>query len=161
MVPVMGLMTFALSNQRHTWMPCHFMSFKTVFQSFYDNGWMAKKLCAMKWCIGQAVIEPWTLWSTFGSTILSVTRSLRQLQVPPLCRSAVRDIAALPTAVFVCLKFSYLAHWLLVMSRWQRRFSDYWYNFRVKGQGQVYLKPVLQLVTRTSFIFSTLIAYGV
>ena len=31
MVPVMGLMTFALSNQRHAWLPCHFMSFKTVF----------------------------------------------------------------------------------------------------------------------------------
>ena len=28
MVPVMGLMTFALSNQRHAWLPCHFMSFK-------------------------------------------------------------------------------------------------------------------------------------
>ena len=30
MVPVMGLMTFSLSNQRHAWLPCHFMSFKTV-----------------------------------------------------------------------------------------------------------------------------------
>ena len=48
MVPVMGLMTFALSNQGHAWLPCHFMSFKTVFWSCYDNGWMAKKLSAMR-----------------------------------------------------------------------------------------------------------------
>ena len=55
---------------------------------------MAKKRSAMRWFIGQAVIDPWT----FGSTNRSVMRSLRQLQVQPLCRSAARDIAALPTA---------------------------------------------------------------
>ena len=48
MVPVIGLMTFAFSNQRHAKLPCHFMSFKTVFKSCYDNGWMAKKLSAMR-----------------------------------------------------------------------------------------------------------------
>ena len=153
MVPVMGLMTFALSNQRHAWLPCHFMSFKTVFSH-------AKTLSAMRWCIGQAVIELWMLWSTFGSINRSVTRSLRQLQVQPLCRSAVRDIAALPTAflsfAWRCL---YLAHWLLMMSRWQWRFSDYWYKFGVKGRGQVYLKPVLQLVTRSSIIFDGRCSY--
>ena len=31
MLPVMGLMTFALSNKRHARLTCHFMSFKTVF----------------------------------------------------------------------------------------------------------------------------------
>ena len=47
-VLVMGLMPFALSNQRHAWLPCHFMSFKTVFSPCYDNEWMAKKLSAMR-----------------------------------------------------------------------------------------------------------------
>ena len=112
---------------------------------------MAKKLSTMRWWIGQAVIEPWTLWSTFGSTNRSVTWSTT---TGPTTRSAVRDIAALPTA-FLSFgwRCSYLADWLLMMSRCQRRCSDYWYNFGVKGQGQVYLKPVLQLVTWTTFIF--------
>ena len=95
----------------------------------YFSHAMAKKLSAMRWCIGQAVIAPWTLWFTFGSTNRSVTRSLRQLLVLPLCRSAVMDIAALPTAFLsFAWRCSYLAHWLLMMSRWQRRFSDYWYD---------------------------------
>ena len=114
----------------------------------------------MRWCIGQAVVEPWTLWSTFGSTNRSVLRSLRQLQVQPLCRSAVRDIAPLPTAFLsFAWRCSYLAHWLLMMSRWQQRFSDYWYNFGIKGQGQVYLTPVLLIVTQTSFIFDGKCSY--
>ena len=107
----------------------------------------------MRWCAGQAVIEPWTLWFTFWSTKRSVMLSLRQLQALPLCRSAVRDIAALSTAFLsFAWRCSYLTHWLLMMSRWQRRFSDCWFSFGVKGQDQVYLKPVLQLVSRTSFI---------
>ena len=53
---------------------------------------MAKKLSAMRWCIGQAVIESWTLWSTLGSTNRSVTRSLRQLQVQPLEGFQITDI---------------------------------------------------------------------
>ena len=41
MVPVMGLMTFALSNQRHAWLPCHFMSFKQYFShAMIMDGWL-------------------------------------------------------------------------------------------------------------------------
>ena len=67
------------------------------------------------------------------------------------------------------LDYLYLAHWLLMVFSWPRKVLYYWYDLGVKGQCQVYLKLVLQLVTRTplscfwwkGFIFSTLIAYGV
>ena len=147
---VQGLMTFALSNQRHAWLPCHFMSFKTVFKSCYDNGWKAKKLSAIRWCIDQAVIEPWTLQTTFGSTNRSVTRSLQQLQVQPLCRSAVSAFLGF------AWKCPYYAHWLLMMSRWQWRLLIY---FQSQRSSQVYLKPVLQLVTQTSFTFDGRCSY--
>ena len=138
-----GANNFCSKQPKHAWLPCHFISFKQYFSHA-----MIMDLSAMRWCICQAVIEPWTLWSTFGRTNRSVTRSLRQLQT------------ALPTAFLsFAWRNSYLANRLLMMSRWQRRFSDYWYNFGVKGQCQVYLKPVLQLVTGTSFIFDGRCSY--
>ena len=64
MVPVMGLMTFSLSNQRQPSMPWYFMS----FPQYFSHG-MAKRLRAMKCCKGQAVIEPGRCDPQFGALI--------------------------------------------------------------------------------------------
>ena len=86
-VPVMGLMTFHHSNQRHAWMPWYFLSFSTLFKSCYDNGWMAECNELQYKSSSNRALD--ALIHGPG------TRSLRQPEIQPLCHSAVGDIVAL------------------------------------------------------------------
>ena len=41
MVPVMGLMTFVLSNQKHAWLPCHLCPLEQYFHhAMIIDGWL-------------------------------------------------------------------------------------------------------------------------
>ena len=129
----MGIMTFPLSKQREGWLPWYFISFQQYFS-------------AMVCCIGQAVIEPWTLSPTVGSS-----------------NSLVTSITRGPTTLSFCgWEYSYLEFCLKVFVFSTLIAYGVWmttkvFKLLIQFQSQrsmsSILKPVLQLVMQTSFIF--------